>query len=192
MCSCQNLTRHLYADIWHGQLRAVGEEGGVEDFDVVLQVTRVGKQDVISVCPWMKEVGCSFVLGKGSSYLTLGHQSIVTVPELKELSDTLISEIILPSHVSEIVSLSSFPTDHPQIPKKTHIRDTNSTLKTKTPSKFSASKTFPNQQFSPVLSKLCSLYSHIFSLQDSVLPPHRPYDIEIELKPGCDTTFGGL
>ena len=32
----------------------------------------------------------------------------------------------------------------------------------------------------------------MFSPQESVLPPHRPFDCAIELKPNCDPPFGGL
>lgn len=42
------------------------------------------------------------------------------------------------------------------------------------------------------LRKICEIYLHVFSPQDSVLPPHQPFDISIEIKTGCDAPFGGL
>lgn len=42
------------------------------------------------------------------------------------------------------------------------------------------------------LQKICSKYSQIFFSQDSVLPPHRSFDISIETKDNCEAPFGGL
>lgn len=55
ICTGYDGSRGLEIDFeWRGRLRAVGETGGAEEFDVVLQVTRLGRQDVILGCPWMK------------------------------------------------------------------------------------------------------------------------------------------
>lgn len=40
--------------------------------------------------------------------------------------------------------------------------------------------------------EVCKKYSHIFFSQDSVLPPHRSFDISIEIKHACEAPFGGL
>lgn len=139
---------------WHGRLRAAGISGGIEEFEIVLQVTRLGKQDVIIGCPWMKDVGCNFVLGKGKSYLTLGSQLIVTAPEQKKSSDTLICEIEILS--SDSVKSSSFSSTESSINEPTSIQnETTSQISSKITSKFSVSEMFPTQRLSPELENLC-------------------------------------
>lgn len=132
-----------------------------------------------------------FMLGKGRSFLKLGTQLIATSPEQRGFSDTLVCEIDLSSYDS--LNLPSFsPVENSQTIQDIESKPLSSTNNPKNPSKFSVSNEHPSQSFSSDLQNLCTKYSHIFSLQNCSLPPHRPYDITIELKDGCDAPFGGL
>lgn len=72
-------------------------KGKVEDFKIKLYVTSLGNPEAIIGLPWTAEVGCCFVLGKGKSFLTLGKQLIVTFPDEKKVSKTLICKIVISS-----------------------------------------------------------------------------------------------
>lgn len=176
---------------WTGQIRGVGQDGRDEVFDIILQVTRLGGQDVIVGCHWMRNIGCTFMLGKERSYLKLGEQLIVTSPKQKESPDTLICKIDLVSFECHDQSLPSSTVSSASISQSNTTLDTDPEI-SKFHSSPPVSNLFPSQKLSPALEKICTQYSHIFSLQKFVLPPHRSHDIAIELKPGCEAPFGGL
>lgn len=49
---------------WKGFIRAVGGTGEWEEFNIVLNMTRLAIHEIIFGLPWMGEVGCSLVLAK--------------------------------------------------------------------------------------------------------------------------------
>lgn len=119
--------------------------------------------------------------GGGTELFNFRKQLIIAFPESKELTDTLTCEInsftTFSDHSLSISPVSSQIQKSEDKMKSTHIKNPSSS-KTKGyiehqdfPT-FSISKNFPHQSFSPVLEKLCTKYSHIFSLQDTVIPPH--------------------
>lgn len=198
---------------WLGSVRVVGEDGDWEDHEITLNVTRLGSHEMIIGLPWMKRVGCSMTLAEGKSYLVVGRKLIETLPSTEEASTTLLCKIDfvasdINSSIPKIPDIPSNFKDITSIPKSfispelsqssllqrqetfsahpTHERASTAR------GGFSVSQTFPGQTISPELEKICMKYSQIFSLQDAVLPPHRPYDIAIDLKDGCDAPFGGL
>lgn len=194
---------------WRGQLRVTSENGDWEDQDITLNVTRLGSHEMIIGLPWMQRVGCSMMLSKGKSYLVVGRDLIKALPMTEETSTTLICKIDLTVPVinssTSVFSDSSSKSD----PIKTPFSTTSSLpacndvphepynapdlpdISAKREG-FSVSQTFPGQAISPALEEICVRYSRIFSLQDSVLPPRRVYDIAIDLKDGCEAPFGGL
>lgn len=185
---------------WRGKVRVFGSDRKTEDFDVVLNVTKLGNHEAIIGLPWMEEVGCSFVLWKEGSYLTLGKQLIVTFFDEEVVSDTLICEIGLSPFLSNNSSLhssdSSFISNMNRhsstITNPIIIPNSSDQIDLDTRNPFSVSEVIPKQHLTPELTRICAKYSRIFSLQDSVLPPHQSFDIAIELKSGCEAPFGGL
>lgn len=57
---------------WNGQVKGVGVDGKNEKFNIRLNVTRLGKHEIMIGLQWMEEVGCFLKLIKGGSFLVLG------------------------------------------------------------------------------------------------------------------------
>lgn len=172
---------------WNEKVEAVGLDGMTEVYDISLNVTRLAGHEVIIGYPWMKKVGCTVVMKETGTFVNLGHMLVAAVSEMS--SSRVDCELRSP-HSSDSPFSSLLPTvSDSTVPTSSthHIMNTNVKDATSSPFQIMISKIS-----STVLRGICTRYSHIFFAQDSVLPPHRSFDISIEIKDKCEAPFGGL
>lgn len=67
-----------------GKLEAICTDGTREEFGICLNVTRLGKHEVMIGLPWMEEIGCFFKLIKGGSYVLLGQAFSISANVIEE------------------------------------------------------------------------------------------------------------
>lgn len=172
---------------WEGKIEAIDLRGTKESYDIILNVIRLSGHEIIIGYPWMGKVGCSMVMKGAETFVTLGHLLVAAVTE----QHLPIVDCELRTSIPHPSPFSTFHTD----PNRTttshplkHIMNVENTTQNSSPFQIMISQ----QAFSPPLIKICNQYSHIFFSQDSVLPPHRSFDICIEIKDNCEAPFGGL
>lgn len=68
---------------WDGKIEAVGADGETEAFKIRLNVTSLGRNDVMIGLPSMEGIGCFLKLIKGGSYVMLGKKLLIAATVLE-------------------------------------------------------------------------------------------------------------
>ena len=135
---------------WNGRIEAVRADGETESFPICLNVTRLGKHEVMIGLPWMEEIGCVLKLIRGGSYLILGKKLLISAIVLEnELTTTLDCEQV------HSASSSSFLLPHTVIDPI---------------SNFSVNEINIKQDQNPSISETLSPFQKMISQKDFPIP----------------------
>lgn len=132
-------------------------------FPVLLGVTNLGHHQMILGLPWLDSVGAVLRCGPGGWFL--------------EVDGLLVAVLDLENHRNEVSCESLSPPSSLASPLPVIVPPGIGL--THTPLHFSLPPEF-------------EAYKSVFLPQELLLPPHRPFDCAIKLKPGAVAPFGGL
>lgn len=175
---------------WNGVLEAVGLDDLTGEFNVCLNVTRLGKHEIMIRLPWMQEVGSVLKLVKGGSYVLLGSLTLISAIVIDQEHCNIIDckqklQIkISPSFTSNPTALDPVIFS---INNVTILPQTSQTLPQISQTPFESM--ISQNRHLPDLTDLFNKHLPVFSPQEYVLPPHPSFDIAIEIKTSCEAPF---
>lgn len=166
---------------WSREFLAADQHGIRKMFSGTFNIAKLGNQDMIIGFPWMKNMSTKINLSNTNSYLEFEDVQVSAVEVIGGDLSVVLCE--------DSPTLSTFSVS---LPPPTAVRPNQHDTPQNIASIPSPPKPDMAESLLSSLPSTCAKYLHVFSPQNSVLPPHRLFDCAIELKPNCDPPFGGL